>query len=132
MNLAHLLQRMARQSPERSAIFHGTDLVATYAQWAQRSAHLAQQFEEAGLKPGERAPLPLLGISEKEDEMHPWLTAGAKEFYFSRKLKEGWVMFVTQGEVPGPGLAKRVGFEPGFCRATLRMTTSSARVIGRS
>ena len=57
MNLAHLLQRMARQSPERSAIFHGTDLVATYAQWAQRSAHLAQQFEEAGLKPGERVAL---------------------------------------------------------------------------
>lgn len=70
-------------------------------------------------KTGERAPLPLLGISEKEDEMHPWLTAGGKEFYFSRKLKDGWVMFVTQGDVPGPGLAKQVGFPPGFCRATL-------------
>jgi hypothetical protein len=28
-------------------------------------------------------------------------------------------MFVTQGDVPGPGLAKEVGFPPGFCRATL-------------
>jgi long-chain acyl-CoA synthetase len=28
--------------------------VATYAQWAQRCAHLAQQFEDAGLQPGER------------------------------------------------------------------------------
>ncbi len=70
-------------------------------------------------KTGERAPLALLGVSEKEDELHPWLTAGGKEFYFSRKLKEGWVMFVTQGDVPGPGLAKQVGFPPGFCRATL-------------
>ncbi len=70
-------------------------------------------------KTGERAPLPLLGISEKEDEMHPWLTAGGKEFYFSRKIKKEWVMLVTQGEVPGSGLAKEVGFPPGFCRATL-------------
>ena len=57
MNLAHLLQRMARQSPERAAIFHGTQVVATYAQWAQRCAHLAQQFEAAGLKPGDRVAL---------------------------------------------------------------------------
>ncbi len=57
MNLAHLLQRMARQHPERAAIFHGTHVVATYAQWAQRCGHLAQQFEEAGLKPGDRVAL---------------------------------------------------------------------------
>jgi long-chain acyl-CoA synthetase len=57
LNLAHLLQRMARQYPERSAIFHGTQTVATYAQWEQRCAHLAQQFEAAGLKPGDRIAL---------------------------------------------------------------------------
>ncbi len=57
MNLAHLLQRMARQYPERAAIFHGTQVVATYAQWAQRCAHLAQQFEDAGLRPGDRVAL---------------------------------------------------------------------------
>ena len=57
MNLAHLLQRMARQYPKRAAIFHGTQAVATYAQWAQRCAHLAQQFEAAGLKPGDRVAL---------------------------------------------------------------------------
>ena len=54
MNLAHLLQRMARQFPNRLAIFHGTQVVATYTQWAQRCAHLAQQFQDAGLRPGER------------------------------------------------------------------------------
>jgi len=57
LNLAHLLQRMARQCPDRAAIFHGTQAVATYAQWAQRCAHLAQQFEDAGLQPGERIAL---------------------------------------------------------------------------
>jgi long-chain acyl-CoA synthetase len=48
---------MARQCPDRAAIFHGTQAVATYAQWAQRCAHLAQQFEDAGLQPGERIAL---------------------------------------------------------------------------
>jgi long-chain acyl-CoA synthetase len=57
LNLAHLLQRMARQFPDRAAIFHGTQAVATYAQWAQRCAHLAQQFQDAGLQPGERIAL---------------------------------------------------------------------------
>jgi long-chain acyl-CoA synthetase len=57
LNLAHLLQRMARQHPERAAIFNGTQALATYAQWAQRCAHLAQQFEAAGLLPGERVAL---------------------------------------------------------------------------
>lgn len=57
MNLAHLLLRMARQYPTRPALFHGIKAVATYAQWAQRSAHLAQQFEAAGLKPGDRVAL---------------------------------------------------------------------------
>jgi long-chain acyl-CoA synthetase len=48
---------MARQFPDRAAIFHGTQAVATYAQWAQRCAHLAQQFQDAGLQPGERIAL---------------------------------------------------------------------------
>ena len=57
MNLAHLLQRMARQFPNSAAIFHGTQAMATYAQWAQRCAHLAQKFQEAGLQPGDRIAL---------------------------------------------------------------------------
>jgi long-chain acyl-CoA synthetase len=57
LNLAHLLLRMARQYPTRPAVFHGTQTVATYALWAQRCAHLAQRFEAAGMKPGERIAL---------------------------------------------------------------------------
>jgi long-chain acyl-CoA synthetase len=48
---------MARQFPDRAAIFHGTQAVATYAQWAQRCAHLAQQFQDVGLQPGDRVAL---------------------------------------------------------------------------
>jgi len=57
LNLAHLLQRMARQHPNRTALFQGTQLVATHGEWAHRSAHLAQQFQTAGLKPGDRVAL---------------------------------------------------------------------------
>lgn len=57
MNLAELLLRHARQSPERGAIYRGTALHASYGQWAARSAGLAQRFMHAGLRPGERVLL---------------------------------------------------------------------------
>jgi len=57
VNLAHLLQRMARQHPDRAALFHGTQAIADHAQWAHRSAHLAHQFQSAGLQPGDRVAL---------------------------------------------------------------------------
>lgn len=73
-----------------------------------------------------RAPLELLGISTKEDEMHAWVQQG-KEFYFSRKTADGWQQFVANGPTPGPiGNAKAVGFAPGFHNATL---TSDGRTM---
>ncbi len=58
MSLAHLLARQARlhsslhaQGP---AVFHGKQPWATYAQWAQRSAALAQRLQAQELAPGER------------------------------------------------------------------------------
>jgi long-chain acyl-CoA synthetase len=54
MSLAHLLLRHARQTPDRAAIFSGTQLHATYGQWAARSAGLAQRMRAAGLAPGDR------------------------------------------------------------------------------
>jgi hypothetical protein len=76
-------------------------------------------------KTGERAPIPVIGISEKEDELHVWITPAGKEFYFSRKAKDGLVLMVAKGPTPGPiGEAKEVGFPPGFCRATLSSTAT--------
>jgi len=71
-------------------------------------------------KLGMQAPLPLVGISEQEDELHPWISASGKEFFFSRKLKTGWTQFVALGPTPGPiGKAKEAGVPAGFCHATL-------------
>ena len=57
LNIAHLLQRQARMDPMRPAIFEGSGLSATHGQWAQRCAHLAAQFQAAGLQPGDRVAL---------------------------------------------------------------------------
>ncbi len=57
MNLAYLLERIARTDPLRPAIFNGPHCVATYGQWAARSAAWAQWFQAQGLVPGERVAL---------------------------------------------------------------------------
>ena len=73
-------------------------------------------FKRAGMQ----APIPVLGISEKTDELHPWITSSGKEFYFSRKTDDGWKLFVANGPTPGPiGKAKEVGFPAGFHHASL-------------
>ena len=54
MQLAHLLTRQAQTHAQREAVFWGTRLWATYGQWAQCSAGLAQRMRQAGLQPGER------------------------------------------------------------------------------
>ena len=57
MTLAHLLQRQARLAPGRPAILEGTRAWATHAEWAARSAGLAQRLRDAGLQPGDRVVL---------------------------------------------------------------------------
>ncbi|MCI0639216.1 MAG: hypothetical protein L0Y72_25915 [Gemmataceae bacterium] len=71
-------------------------------------------------KTGTLAPLPLIDISDRTDELYPWITSSGKEFYFSRKLEAGWTQFVALGPSPGPiGKAQEVGFPPGVHHATL-------------
>jgi WD40-like Beta Propeller Repeat len=72
-------------------------------------------------KTGLRAPLPILGVSEKEDELFPWITPSGNTFYFSRKTEEGWRLFAANGPVPGPiGKATVMDLPIGFHHATVR------------
>jgi len=57
MNLAHLLERIARMAPLRPAIFNGPHCVATYGQWAARSAAWAGWFQTQGFAEGDRVAL---------------------------------------------------------------------------
>ena len=67
-----------------------------------------------------RAPLPILGVSEKEDELYPWITPSGNTFYFSRKTEEGWRLFAANGPVPGPiSNATVMDLPVGFHHATV-------------
>jgi long-chain acyl-CoA synthetase len=57
MNLAHLLDRQARQAPQRPAIFSGATCVASHGQWALRAARVGARLRAHGLAPGERVVL---------------------------------------------------------------------------
>ena len=57
MNLAYLLERIARTDPMRPAIFKGPHCVANYGQWAARSAAWARWFQQQGFVPGDRVAL---------------------------------------------------------------------------
>jgi WD40-like Beta Propeller Repeat len=66
------------------------------------------------------APTPVQGVDTPDDEMHPWLTAGGKELYFSRKTKDGWRVYVATGMAAGGYTEpKLVDLPPGFHHATL-------------
>ena len=66
------------------------------------------------------APTPVQGIDTADDELHPWLAAGGKELYFSRKTKEGWRVYVATGKTAGDYTdPKLVDLPPGFHHPTL-------------
>jgi hypothetical protein len=68
------------------------------------------------------APTPVQGVCTPDDETHPWLTAGGKELYFSRKTKDGWRVYVAHAAGAGAGGytdPKPVDLPAGFHHATL-------------
>jgi hypothetical protein len=65
-------------------------------------------------------PTAVLAVCSEADELHPWVTADGKEFYFSRKTKEGWRVFVAKGPASGAIADPRsVDLPAGFHHATL-------------
>lgn len=66
------------------------------------------------------APIPIFGVSEQSDESRPWITSTGTEYFFSRKVKEGWKQFVAPGPTPGPiGKGKDAGLDAGFSHGAL-------------
>ena len=83
-------------------------------------------------KMGMQAPIPVLGVSERTDELFPWITPAGKEFYFSRRTEDGWTLFTANGPTPGPiGKARSVGFPAGFRHATLTKDALTLYLQGR-
>jgi hypothetical protein len=69
------------------------------------------------------SPTPINPINSPADELHPWLAAGGKELYFSRKTKDGWrIMLATRKETTGAagfGEPKMLDLPVDFHHATL-------------
>jgi hypothetical protein len=42
------------------------------------------------------APTPVQAVDSEADEMNPWLAAGGKHLYFSRKTADGWRVFLSK------------------------------------
>ena len=58
MNLGCWLERIARTSPGRPALFLGGDQVASYGEWASRSRAIASDLRTRwGAEPGDRGAL---------------------------------------------------------------------------
>ncbi len=113
MNLAHLLERIARLEPLRPAIFNGPHCVATYGQWAGRSAAWAMWFEAQGFAPGDRVALFMRNHPRYLEVMFGAWWAGLVVVPINAKLhlKEmQWILdnaqtrwaFVTSDVVPDP------------------------------
>jgi hypothetical protein len=52
-------------------------------------------------KSGDAAPFALQITNTPVDELFPWVTANGNEMFFSRKLKDGWRVCVTNGPKVG-------------------------------
>jgi len=132
MPLAHLLTRQARLSPNRAAIYEGTHPHATYAQWAARSAALAQHLHAAGLAPGDRIVLFMRNHPRYLEILWAAWWAGLVVVPVNAKLhpnEVAWIIgdaqarwaFVTHDVAPDPlpGLARQVDVESPEAHALL-------------
>jgi long-chain acyl-CoA synthetase len=113
MPLAHLLRRQALLNPDRPAIFRGTAPHATHAQWARRSAGLAQRLQAAGAQPGDRVLLFMHNHPRYLEVLWGAWWAGLVVVPINAKLhpaEAGWIAhnaeahwaFVTADVAPGP------------------------------
>jgi long-chain acyl-CoA synthetase len=124
MPLAHLLARQARLAPTRPAVFNGTHPWATHAQWASRSAALAQRLHAAGLAPGDRIVLFMRNHPRYLEILWAAWWAGLVVVPVNAKLhpnEVAWIVddaqarwaFVTRDVAPDPlpGLARQIDIE---------------------
>jgi hypothetical protein len=124
---ADLLSKDADQrSPfvHKGVLYYATNEVPDPSLAKFKNFDLYQKF-------GMQAPFPVPVINDKNDETHPCVTPGGKEFYFSRKTEDGWKQFIANGPTPGPiGKERAVGFPAGFHNATLSKDALTMYVQG--
>ena len=150
MNLAHLLERIARHDADRPAIHLGTQVHATHGQWAARAAACALRLRQSGLQPGDRVVLFMRNHPRYLELMFAAWWAGLVVVPVNAKLhlrEVAWIMdharaqrmFVTRDVVPEGSTELPAGvfvtdvdssaadvlLAPGFAGCVASMLTSS-------
>ncbi len=141
MNLAQLLARQARVAPDRPTVFDGLRPWASHAQWAARSAGIAQRLREAGLAPGDRVVLFMRNHPRYLELLWGAWWAGLVAVPVNAKLHPAeveWIIgdaqarwaFVTSDVAPGPlrGLERQVDAESAEAGSLLSPVTDWRQV----
>ncbi len=124
MNLTHLLTRQALTHGGQAALLEGSAVWATHAQWASRSAGLAQRLRAAGLQEGDRVVLFMRNHPRYLELLWGAWWAGLAVVPVNAKLhpaEVAWIVdnaqarwaFVTRDVAPEPlaGVARQVDIE---------------------
>ncbi len=130
MSLAHLLLRQACVAPDRAALFHGTDVHATHAQWAQRSAGLAQRLRGSGLKPGDRVLLFMRNHPRYLELLWGCWWAGLAVVPVNAKLHPREVEWIAENAQAGVGFVTRDVAPQPIAGLRLQVDIESAEADG--
>lgn len=97
MNLAHLLARSARIHPDAPAIYHGTRLICSYRELAQRAARIAGALRNTlRLAPGARVALFMTNNTEYLEVLYGIWYAGLTAVPINAKLHAREAEFILQ------------------------------------
>ncbi|WP_057464786.1 AMP-binding protein [Pseudovibrio sp. POLY-S9] len=96
MNLAEWLARTARITPDAPALFHGTQLVATYGQFGARSAAIAGALQnDYGVSKGDRVAIFMKNRTEYLEASYGIWWSGAAAIPINAKLhpkEAAWII----------------------------------------
>ncbi len=95
MNPAEWLLSTAKASPEAPALFHGTEEVANYGEFARRAAAIAGALIQRGIGPGDRVAILMQNRTEYLEVMYSIWWAGAAAVPINAKLhakEAAWII----------------------------------------
>ena len=95
MNLALWLERVAKNAPDRSALFHGRDLDATYGAFYARVMAVAGWLRAEGVSPGDRVGIFMKNLPQYLVVQYGVWAAGAAVVPINAKLhprEAAWIL----------------------------------------
>lgn len=96
MNMAHWLERQAQISPERPALFLGSDCVADYAQFWQDARAVAGWLASRGVGPGDRVAIFMKNVPDYLTVFYGIWASGAAAVPINSKLHWREAAFILE------------------------------------